>query len=35
MVAELEEEFGTEFDTDNIIVMESLGKIKEIVKACV
>jgi acyl carrier protein len=35
MVAELEEEFGTEFDTDDIIAMETLGKIKEIVKAYV
>jgi acyl carrier protein len=35
MVAELEEEFKTEFDTDDIIAMETLGKIKEIVKAYV
>ncbi len=30
MVAELEEEFGTEFDTDDIIAMESLGKLRKL-----
>ena len=35
MVAELEEKFDVEFETDDIIAMETLGKIKEIVKSYV
>ncbi len=35
MVAELEEGFDVEFETDDIIAMETLGKIKEIVKVYV
>ena len=32
MVAELEEGFDVEFETDDIIAMETLGEIKNIVK---